>query len=414
MEPTVQRGVLARIVAEALSIEKSSNKEFGVSSSGSFSEAYLNILRSSGLTRSQEVEKMFGGGLQRVARLTVNEYEARAVKEEETKARKLKAKEDEELERLKEKESLAKVEETASSSDAEGVRTRPVDEEDDFFNPDDENSFVETYEMKIANRTEEILKSVWIEYDTRMFTKSTSRAMFYESNREQARALAVKEYEEEEAKKSLIKVDNKAELEVIERITDSNRQQYAKLLALERKEMVNQQQTSDTWVKYIYLLLEETNNHCISNDILLFNLDEYAQTILIRQIANSLRAMCGLPAYEVIYDPLDAAVIVEKLQGLEVGKRAGIDRPVGDVVEMLESKYGSLLKSVAALRGAKQIIDLAIQTLKKEIPVIPSTVSEAKREESSAMRQKLSQSRLEAIRNRGQPSQDGESVVGKL
>jgi hypothetical protein len=85
MEATVERGVLARIVAETLSIGKSSNAAFGVSSSGPFSSAYLNVLRSSGLTRSQEVEKMLTGGLQRVARLTVNEYEAQKTRDEEAK-----------------------------------------------------------------------------------------------------------------------------------------------------------------------------------------------------------------------------------------------------------------------------------------------------------------------------------------
>jgi hypothetical protein len=37
-----------------------------------------------------------------------------------------------------------------------------------------------------------------------------------------------------------------------------NRKQYQKLLALERKEMQHQKEISDTWVKYIYLLLEST------------------------------------------------------------------------------------------------------------------------------------------------------------
>jgi dTDP-4-amino-4,6-dideoxygalactose transaminase len=46
-----------------------------LSSSGSFAAAYLDILRSSGLTRQEEVTKMYTGGLQRVAKLTVTEYE---------------------------------------------------------------------------------------------------------------------------------------------------------------------------------------------------------------------------------------------------------------------------------------------------------------------------------------------------
>ena len=46
----------------------------------------LDVLRSSGLTRQQEVTKMFTGGLQRVARLTVDEYENQRKKNEERQA----------------------------------------------------------------------------------------------------------------------------------------------------------------------------------------------------------------------------------------------------------------------------------------------------------------------------------------
>ena len=46
----------------------------------------LDVLRSSGLTRQQEVTKMFTGGLQRVARLTVDEYESQRKKNEERQA----------------------------------------------------------------------------------------------------------------------------------------------------------------------------------------------------------------------------------------------------------------------------------------------------------------------------------------
>jgi hypothetical protein len=112
------------------------------------------------------------------------------------------------LEKQKEIAALALVESQDDTGSNIEVRAKPVDGEDDFFNPDDENSIVETYEMKIANRTAEILKDVFIEYDTRMFTKSTSRALFYETNREKARALAIKEYEEEMESKSMENVSH--------------------------------------------------------------------------------------------------------------------------------------------------------------------------------------------------------------
>ena len=87
LENTVERGVLARVVAELLLIDKSVNTQCGVCSSSAFAAAYLDILRSSGLTRQQEVTKLFTGGLQRVARLTVNEYEAKQKRAEEREAR---------------------------------------------------------------------------------------------------------------------------------------------------------------------------------------------------------------------------------------------------------------------------------------------------------------------------------------
>lgn len=86
--PTVERGVLARVVAELLCIDESVSKVCGVSSSNAFAAAYLDILRSSGLTRQQEVKKIFTGGIDRVARLTVAKYEEerRIVEEKQAKA----------------------------------------------------------------------------------------------------------------------------------------------------------------------------------------------------------------------------------------------------------------------------------------------------------------------------------------
>ncbi len=85
MEPCVERGVLARVAAEMILLPKTANKQCGISSSNEFAAAYLNILRSTGLTRSQEVEKMFSGGLQRVAQLTSSEYDAQTKRAQEKK-----------------------------------------------------------------------------------------------------------------------------------------------------------------------------------------------------------------------------------------------------------------------------------------------------------------------------------------
>ena len=89
---TVERGVLGRVTAELLLLNKAANQECGVSSSTEFAAAYLNILRSTGLTRSQEVDKMFSGGLQRVAKLTSEQNKVDELKlaEEAERKRKLK------------------------------------------------------------------------------------------------------------------------------------------------------------------------------------------------------------------------------------------------------------------------------------------------------------------------------------
>jgi len=91
-QDTVERGVLSRVVAELLRVDSSYNKVCGLSSGNSFAAAYLSILRSSGLTRKQEVEKIFKGGIQRVAQLTAAEYEAQRKRREEREAEKEKEK----------------------------------------------------------------------------------------------------------------------------------------------------------------------------------------------------------------------------------------------------------------------------------------------------------------------------------
>jgi hypothetical protein len=143
---------------------------------------------------------------------------------------------------------------------------------------------------------------------------------------------------------------------MVDKLFDANRVQYSKLLALERKEMMNQKEISDTWVKYIYLLLEYTMKHSKENNILFHNLDEYQQTLVLRSRANELRKYCNLPAYEVIYDPLDASIIVNNISN-SVSENDPIfsilspSRTAEEVSIELEIKYGDALKNIAALRG---------------------------------------------------------------
>ena len=228
--------------------------------------------------------------------------------------------------------------------------------------------------------------------------------------------LAQKEYDEELALTQENDADKEATQRMMDQIVEVNRKQYAKLLSLERKEMQNQKEISDTWVKYIYLLIETTLEHCKETGKLFHNIDEYAQTLLLRQQANELRQQCNLPPYDVIYDPLDASVIVTKLSDTPMGLRLGLATRSGDEVGAeLTAKHGQTLKSVSALRGASQIIELAIETLKMELPPPPPSVNEMRRSESLAKQQLVSQGRLEGIKNRGKPKSDSDDTgVGRL
>ena len=396
---TVEYGILSRVTAELLQIDDSSNKICGVSSSGEFALAYLNVLRSSGLDRSQEVKKMFTGGLQRISQLTVQSYEEDKKKSDEKKASIESRKVEEELELQKELELNKNNSIIISEIELN----------------DDETTIVETDEMKISKRTDEIVQSVWREFQTRMYAKSTSKMAFFESNKEMARELAQKEFDEKRQSLDTELMEEKQKQEVLEKIVDANRRQYAKLLSFERKEMQNQKEISDTWVKYIYILLETTMDNCKKENKLFHNLDEYTQTLLLRNVANNLRKQCNLAPYEVVYDPLDASVIVETIAATPTAVDMGITGSIEDVLNSLYTKYGTILKSVSALRGASQIINAAIDTLKAELPPPPPTVNDLRRSESSSKQKVVSQLRLDKIKNRGKPTgDDSASGVGRL
>jgi hypothetical protein len=415
--PEVERGVLARIVAELLVNEKSYSSECGVSSSGEFASAYLNVLRSSGLDRNEEVNKMFTGGLARVSQSVEAEYERQKIKAEEKKTRQEKEKLEKEEEERNER-AVMKAAELPASITPTGPRPLALDP-NAAIDPswDEDKEVIEealSEEALISKRTEEILQSVWVEIDTRMYAKSTTKTEFFDANRIMARGLAEKEFEEEKVKKELMKDDDARRSEVLERLADVNRKQYSKLLAFERKEMQNQKEISDTWVKYIYLLLEVTMKHCTDNNILFYNLDEYSQTLLLRQKANDLRKQCNLQPFEMIYDPLDASVIVNRLSLEPIGVEYGLSSAAEELVTNLNNKYSKILKSVAALRGASQIIELAIETLKAELPPPPPSVNEMRRAESKQKQQLVSQVRLDAIKNRGKPKGSEDDGVGRL
>lgn len=337
-----------------------------------------------------------------MAQLTLRQYKAKQQLAEEAKQLAVKRKEE---------ESLQLEKDLIIADKRLGSQAVDMDEE----NEEEE----ETDELRIRIRSQEILASVWREYDTRMYTKSTSKLEFFDTNKDRALALATKEIQEENEVRRLQAIEKDEALRVANAVLDVPRMQYGKLLTLERKEMQNQKDISDCWVRFIYLLLETTMRHCTDQNILFSNLDEFQQTLLLRKMANELRKSANLLPFDVIYDPLDASAVVayvasQKDSEGSMYSRFGLDRPADEIHAELERKYGEALKSVAALRGANQIIALAIETLKKELPPVPPSVSQVRRNESLSKQQLVSAARLDATRNRGKPFSEGSGSVGSL
>eukprot|EP01039_Chlorochromonas_danica_P001791 gene1789-1957_t len=401
IEDTVERGVLARVAAELLRLTPAFNKECGVSSSSEFAGAYLNILRSTGLTRQEEVYKVFSGSVQRLARLTLNTWESEEKSAREAAEAAKKAKEEED-----QRKSLEIRDEEGHHIVIKSDGTA-ID-----FDADSDSELSE--EDLVRQRGEEILHNIWREYNVRMYTKSTSKQFFFDKNREQAHALAAKEIAEERAQKAARDLEKEATKVAIDKIVDVQERQYSKLLALERKEMASQQVMSDVWVRFVYLLLKETMALCEVDGVLFHNLDEYQQTLILRKQANNLRAACGLPPYDVVYDPLDANEIVVRLSTQSIGEKYQLQRPSEEILSELNTQFGDLLRNVAALRGAAQIIDLAIDTLRKELPPHPPSPLELRQQESEQRQKVTSARRLDGIKQRGQPPSNGEEAVGRL
>ena len=90
-----------------------------------------------------------------------------------------------------------------------------------------------------------------------------------------------------------------------------------------------------------------------------------------------------------------------------------LSAPIDAITAALMEKYAATLKSVPALRGAAQIVELAIETLQKELPEAPSTVSEKRASDSKAKQEAVSAGRLDQIAKRGQPTPEDDSV-GRL
>ena len=121
---------------------------------------------------------------------------------------------------------------------------------------EEEYDFEPTEEELILKRANEIMSGVWGELEGRMVTRSTGKAEFFAANLEQAKTLAFQEFKVEKTKKLSKIMELRSTEQFLDKYVDATRRQYAKLLNMERRELQNQKEISDTWVKYIYLLLE--------------------------------------------------------------------------------------------------------------------------------------------------------------
>jgi len=283
---------------------------------------------------------------------------------------------------------------------------------------DDENDVEVTEAEVIETRSKEILQGVWREMNSRMYAKSTSKMTFFEKNQELAMAIAANETKAAKKTAEELQLEKEATMRMVDKIEEVGRKQYSKLLSLERTEMQNQKMISSTWVKYVYLLLSITTAHCVDKGMLFNNMDEYQQTLLLREKANELRSMAGLPPYPVIYDGLDASAIVEQVNTLQVDTaiKDMLSKDQDELTVALEAQYGKLLKSVSALRGTSQIVEVAIETLQKELPPMPPSVREMRGFESKTQQEMRRQMKLDATRNRGKTTAQMpvDSKVGKL
>ena len=69
------------------------------------------------------------------------------------------------------------------------------------------------------------------------------------------------------------------------------------------------------WVRYVYLLLQNTMHYCTENKKMSITaLRGTQQRAALRTVANMLRAHCNLPRHDTVYEPSDAVQIVRQLE----------------------------------------------------------------------------------------------------
>ena len=118
-----------------------------------------------------------------------------------------------------------------------------------------------------------------------------------------------------------------------------------------------------------------------------------------------------IPGFIITVDVLFCSARGEVRRGFE--KYCSAPRYVCMVLSV-DTYSCATLKSFSRMIGANQIIQLAIETLRKELPIQPPSVNDLRRSESLSKQQLVSAARLETTRNRGKPFSEGSEKVGKI
>jgi len=394
VQGTVARGVLARVAAELLTIKEACGKTCGLSSSNAFAWAYLNILRSTGLTRQQEVQKIFNGGIQRVTQLAIQEKQAELLR------RKTEIVE----ENKREKQAMSSAALALDRVTSSGVFDAN-DEDSDYLDYEEEHDLAVPDATLISNRANEILVDVWAAMNARMMSKSTSRTDFFETNMAQAVSLATQELRVQREKQvSLVESKKKVSKYDQQQQQKPKEQKDIKTLDLKQQGLQERKKMAGVWVRYVYLLLQNTMHYCTENKKMSITaLRGTQQRAALRTVANMLRAHCNLPRHDTVYEPSDAVQIVRQLEeqavdtdavsevGLSVeqgdGKQddnsgsdtdeealLGEDAEAEALAELIYHDYGDLLSTVPALKATKLVLDMSVETLRLN-PSTPAEIS---------------------------------------
>lgn len=396
---SVRRGVLARVVAEMLRGNATHHAVCGLSSSGRLADAYLNVIRGRGHSRQEEVEKMFNGGVQKTMQILENSAQEDELAEVEAAewvddgeegvsetpllsyppgllfslswcaffvqqmSQPIESDEDR-LVRL----SAYRVRDLRLPSNVTLFDDSEEEGEEGDVEDVDEQGNLDHERARALERS--ILEHAFLHKDP---SWNVTREDFDSANRDNAFEVAKTEVFSWRQVKQRDKVHflnahctlqyhvvNRKDFGQVTRVArsfeemhtvaDEDRLQLAQLLSVRHRAQTPRAQRlmADVWVRYIYLLLECTSSLCDTEGVHFEDLRPHEQTLLLRCQANVLRALCGLPASDVLCDPEDALRVVQRLTGdTELSAHHGLQATTSEMVSSMRAKFSTLLRTAS-------------------------------------------------------------------